>query len=268
MRQMNQLTIGLGRGNVDDDNLQYDPYGNEPIQDRFSDRSLSTAYFTRSPTPLQPDDDNLQYDPYGNEAIQDRFSEPSQAPPLPDQQRSPTPPLQDRQRSPTTPPPARDRSQTPPQPAQQQPEIPFAVDIYEEIARDNPNISSVEEAAEILAADESATATDVQNLYKGKQSIVTTAKTMGKKHGRSGKEMQGTYSNRQDYKDSWLVGRGERDAKIYKTIDADYAKQELYVNAFNKIKKSISQGTPTRQTRAKTRLKTRNEDMEAGSVEF
>jgi hypothetical protein len=43
IRQMNQLTIGLGRGNVDDDNLQYDPYGNEPIQDRFSDRSLSTA---------------------------------------------------------------------------------------------------------------------------------------------------------------------------------------------------------------------------------
>jgi hypothetical protein len=138
------------------------------------------------------------------------------------------------------------------------------VDIYEEIARDNPNISSVEEAAEILAADESATATDVQNLYKGKQSIVTTAKTMGKKHGRSGKEMQGTYSNRQDYKDSWLVGRGERDAKIFKTIDTDYAKEELYVNAFNRIKNSISQGTPRRQTRAKTR----NEDIEAGSVEF
>ena len=79
-----------------------------------------------------------------------------------------------------------------------------------------------------------------------------------------GKEMQGTYSNRQDYKDSWLVGRGERDAKIFKTIDTDYAKEELYVNAFNRIKNSISQGTPRRQTRAKTR----NEDMEAGSVEF
>jgi hypothetical protein len=225
MRQMNQLTIGLGRGNDFDDNLQYDPYGNEAIQDRFTDRPSSTPYFTPA--------------------------------------RSPTPPLPDRQRSPTTPPPARDRSQTPP-PAQQQANIPFAVDIYEEIARDNPNISSVEEAAEILAADESATATDIQNLYKGKQSIVTTAKTMGKKHGRSGKEMQGTYSNRQDYKDSWLVGRGERDAKFFKTIDTDYAKEELYVNAFNRIKNSISQGTPRRQTRAKTR----NEDMEAGSVEF
>jgi hypothetical protein len=248
IREMRELLTGLGRGNAYD-NLQYDPYGNEAIEDRFSDRSSLAAYYTadptRAPTPLQPD------------------RERSQAPSPAAQERSPTPPLPARQRSPTPPLPAQQRSQTPP-PAQQQTDIPFAVDIYEELARDNPNISSVEEAAEILAADKDATAIDVQNLYKGKQSIFITAKSMGKKHGRSGKDMQGPYRNMPDYKNSWLVGRGERDAKIFKTIDADYVDEELYRNSFAKIKNSISQGTPTRQTRAKSRI----EDMEAGSVEF
>ena len=242
MRQMNQLTIGLGRGNAYD-NLQYDPYGNEAIEDRFSDRSSLASFYSD------------QYEPQARQR--------SQAPSPASRQRSPTPLQPDRQRSPTTPPPARDRSQTPP-PAQQQADIPFAVDIYEELARDNPNISSVEEAAEILAADKDATATDVQNLYKGKQSIFITAKSMGKKHGRSGKEMQGPYKKMPDYKNSWLVGRAERDAKNFMTMDADYADEELYRNSFAKIKNSISQGTPKRQTRAKTR----NEDIEAGSVEF
>jgi hypothetical protein len=57
---------GLGRGNAYDDNLQYDPYGNEPIQDRFSDRGR----------------------------------QPSPTPPLPSRQPSPTPPLPGRERSP------------------------------------------------------------------------------------------------------------------------------------------------------------------------
>jgi hypothetical protein len=138
------------------------------------------------------------------------------------------------------------------------------------LAEEIPGIS-VDEAGQMLAVDKDATPNDIQEFNKGKQSIFTTAKSMGKKHGRSGKEMQGKYLHMQDYTDSYLTGRGERDAKLFVSmdpdmlsIDTDYAKEELYVNAFNRIKNSISQGTPRRQTRAKTR----NEDMEAGSVEF
>ena len=199
--------------------------------------------------------DNLQYDPYGNEAIQDRFSEPSQAPPLPDQQRSPTPPLPDQQRSPTTPPPAQQRSPTPASVARQRSSIPFAVDVYEELAEDNPGIS-VEEAGRMLAADVIATQNDIREFNKGTQSIFTTAKSMGRKHGRSGKQMQGKYFHMQEYIDSYLTGRGESDAKNFMTMDPDMLSidaEDFYKNSFAKIKNQISQGTEKRQTRAKTR---------------
>jgi hypothetical protein len=94
---------------------------------------------------------------------------------------------------------------------------------------------------------------------------------MGKKHGRSGKDMQGKYFHMQEYIDSYLAGRGERDAKNFVTMDEDMLSmdaEDFYKNSFAKIKNSISQGTEKRQTRAKTRAKTRNEDIEAGSREF
>jgi hypothetical protein len=196
-------------------------------------------------------DDNLHYDPSPNESIQDRFSDRSSLASFysADQNRSLTPPLPDRE-----------RSLTPPLPAPEQTDKPFAVDVYEEIAQENPGIS-IEDAGEILAADEIATAKDVQDFYKGKQSIVTTARSQGKRHGKSGKEMQGPYSNMQDYINSYLVGKGEYDANKFLTMDADYAGEELYRNSFTRIKNLVNMGTEKRQTRAKTR----NEDMEAGS---
>jgi hypothetical protein len=242
MRQMNQLTIGLGRGNAYD-NLQYDPYGNEAIEDRFSDRSSLASYYTADPT---------------------------RAPSPVDQERSPTPPPAARQRSPTTPPPAQERSPTPPPASRQRSSIPFAVDIYEELAEEIPGIS-VDEAGQMLAADEDATPNDIQEFNKGKQSIFTTAKSMGKKHGRSGKDMQGKYFHMQEYIDSYLAGRGERDAKNFMTMDEDMLSidaEDFYKNSFNRIKNLVAKGTPIRQTRAKTRAKSRIEDMEAGSVEF
>jgi hypothetical protein len=138
------------------------------------------------------------------------------------------------------------------------------------LAEERPGIS-VEEAGEMLAADETATPKDVQDFYKGKQSIITTAKSMGKKHGRSGKEMQGKYFHMQEYIDSYLTGRGERDAKNFTTMDPEMVSidpEGFYRNSFDRIKNSISQGTEKRQTRSNTRAKSRNEDMEAGSREF
>jgi hypothetical protein len=44
--------------------------------------------------------------------------------------------------------------------------------------------------------------------------------------------------------------------------------EDFYKNSFAKIKNSISQGPEIRQTRAKTKAKSRNEDIEAGSREF
>ena len=136
-------------------------------------------------------DDNLHYDPSPNESIQDRFSDRSSLASFysADQNRSPTPPL-----------PAQERSLTPPLPAREQADKPCAVDMYEELEQEKPGIS-VDEAGEMLAADENATARDVQEFYKGKQSIITTAKSQGKRHGRSGKEMQGKYFHKQEYID-------------------------------------------------------------------
>ena len=228
---MRELMTGFGRENAYDDNLHYDPSPNESIQDRFSDRSSLASFYSA------------------------------------DQNRSPTPPLPAQERSLTPPLPAQERSLTPPLPAKEQADKPFAVDIYEEFAQEKPGIS-VDEAGEMLAADENATARDVQEFYKGKQSIITTAKSQGKRHGRSGKEMQGKYFHMQEYIDSYLVGRGEYDAKIFLTMDQDSLSidpENLYRNSFTRIKNLVNMGTEKRQTRAKTRAKTRNEDIEAGS---
>ena len=138
------------------------------------------------------------------------------------------------------------------------------------MAEEIPGIS-VDEAGQMLAADEDATPNDIQEFNKGKQSIFTTAKSMGKKHGRSGKDMQGKYFHMQEYIDSYLAGRGERDAKNFMTMDEDMLSidaEDFYKNSFNRIKNLVAKGTPIRQTRAKTRAKSRIEDMEAGSVEF
>jgi hypothetical protein len=140
------------------------------------------------------------------------------------------------------------------------------VDVYEELAEERPGIS-VEEAGEMLAADETATPKDVQDFYKGKQSIITTAKSMGKKHGRSGKEMQGKYFHMQDYTDSYLTGRGERDAKLFVSMDRDMLSidaEDFYKNSFNRIKNLVKEGRGKSQTRAKSRI----EDTEAGSSYF
>ena len=218
---------GFGRENAYDDNLHYDPSPNESIQDRFSDRSSLASFYTadqnRSPTPS---------------SLASFYTA--------DQNRSPTPPLPDRE-----------RSLTPPLPAREQADKPFAVDIYEEFAQEKPGIS-VDEAGEMLAADENATAKDVQEFYKGKQSIITTAKSQGKRHGKSGKGMQGPYINMQDYKNSYLVGKGEYDAKIFLTMDQDSLSidpEDLYRNSFTRIKNLVNMGTEKRQTRAKTRAK-------------
>ena len=233
MREMNQLMTGLGRGNAYDDNLQYDPYGNEQIQERFSDRSSLASFDTAQEEPI-------------------------------DQERSPTPPLPDpaRERSPTPPLPDRERSLTPPLPGREQAEKPFAVDIYEELAEERPGIS-IDEAGKMLAADKDATPQDVQEFKTGKQSILITAKGQGTKHGKAGKDMQAPYLQFQEYVDSYLVGRGEYDAKNFLTMDQDLLfidPDGLYRNSFAKIKNSVNRGTEKRQTRAKARAKTRNED--------
>jgi hypothetical protein len=235
VREMRELLTGsgLGRGNAYDDNLQYDPYGNETIQDRFSDRSSLAEYYTadptRAPTPLQPD--------------RERSHAPS-----PDRQRLPTPPPAARQRSPTPPPASRQRSPTPQPASRQRSPIPFAVDVYEELAEERPGIS-VDEAGQMIAADVNATSNDIQEFSKGKQSIFTTAKSMGKKHGRSGKEMQGKYFHMQEYIDSYLVGRGERDAKNFMSMDPDMVSidpEGFYTNSFNRIKNLVTKGTEKR----------------------
>jgi hypothetical protein len=72
---------GTGRVNVDDDNLRYDPYADESMQDRFSDRSSSTSFHSTQQEPANKnfamDDDNLRYDPYPDESMHDRFSDRS-----------------------------------------------------------------------------------------------------------------------------------------------------------------------------------------------
>jgi hypothetical protein len=122
----------------------------------------------------------------------------------------------------------------------------------------------------MLAADENATSQDIERFKKGKQSILITAKGQGKKHGRAGKDMEGKYLGMQEYVDNYLVGRGEYDAKNYGTMDQDLLfidPDGFYRNSFNKIRNSVNKGTEKRQTRAKARAKTRNEDIEAGSSE-
>ena len=78
-------------------------------------------------------------------------------------------------------------------------------------------------------------------------------------------EMQGKYFHMQEYIDSYLVGRGEYDAKNFLTMDQDLVSidpEGLYRNSFTRIKNLVNMGTEKRQTRAKTR---NNEDIEAGS---
>ena len=236
--------IGIGRGNAYDDNLQSDLYPNESIQDRFSDRSSLASFNTTQEEP--------------NESIQDRFSDRSSLASFytADQNRSPTPSL-----------PARERSLTPPLPGREQAEKPFAVDIFEELAEERPGIS-IDEAGAMLAADKDATSQDVQEFKTRKQSIKTTARGQGKKHGKAGKDIQGRYMGMQEYVDSYLVGRGEYDARNFLTMDPEFLSidpENLYRNSFTKIKNLVNMGTEKRQTRAKTRAKTRNEDIEAGS---
>jgi hypothetical protein len=237
-----------GRGNTYD-NLQYDPYRNESIDDRFSDRSSLTGYYT----PLPPDRERSQAPSLTG------YYTPSQASSPADQERSPTPP-----------PASRQLSQTPQLPARQQSNKPFAVDVYEELAEDVVGLT-VDEAGQMLAADVNATPKDIQEFNKGKQSIFTTAKSMGTKHGRSGIEMQGKYFHMQEYIDSYLAGRGERDAKNLTSMDEKILRidpEDFYKKSFTRIKNLVAKGTPIRQTREKTKAKSRNEDIEAGSREF
>ena len=143
------------------------------------------------------------------------------------------------------------------------------MDIYEELAEERPGIS-VDEAGAMLATDENATPQDVQEFKTGKQSILITAKGQGTKHGRAGKDMEGNYLGMQEYVDSYLVGRGEYDARNYETMDQDLLSidpEGFYRNSFIKIRNSVNRGTEKRQTRAKARAKKRNEDIEAGSSE-
>ena len=219
--------IGIGRGNAYDDNLQSDLYPNESIQDRFSDRSSLASFYTA------------------------------------DQNRSPTPSLPAQERSPTPSLPARERSLTPPLPGREQAEKPFAVDIFEELAEERPGIS-IDEAGAMLAAEKDVTPKDIEDFKQGKQSIKTTARGQGKKHGKAGKDIQGRYLGMQEYIDSYLVGRGEYDARNFLTMDPEFLSidpENLCRNSFAKIKNLVNSGTEKRQTRAKTR----NEDMEAGS---
>ncbi len=60
----------------------------------------------------------------------------------------------------------------------------------EEIVKAVPGIS-VENAGQMFASEEGVTTKEAQDFYKGKQSIVISVKSMGKKHGKSGKDMQG-----------------------------------------------------------------------------
>jgi hypothetical protein len=86
--------------------------------------------------------------------------------------------------------------------------------------------------------------------------------------------MQGRYFHMQEYIDSYLVGRGESDAKNFMTMDPDMLSidpEDFYKNSFTRIKNLVAKGTPIRQTRAKTKAKSRIEDIEdveAGSREF
>ena len=68
----------------------------------------------------------------------------------------------------------------------------------------------------------------------------------------------------QEYIDSYLVGRGEYDAKNLLTMDPEFLSidpEKLYRNSFTRIKNLVNMGTEKHQTRAKTRI----EDIEAGS---
>ncbi len=69
-----------------------------------------------------------------------------------------------------------------------------------------------------------------------------TAKSMGKKHGKSGKDMQGPYTQREDYKNSYLVGRGEYDGNNLMVFDRQYEDEELYRNSFTKTKAKSERG--------------------------
>jgi hypothetical protein len=158
----------------------------------------------------------------------------------------------------------------------------FAMDVYEEIAKAVPGIS-VENAGKMLAAEEGVTAKDVEDFKQGKQSIVRTARTQGKKHGKSGSEMKGNYAKMEDYINSYLVGKGEYDGK-FSLFDQQYADEELYRNSFTKAKakfdkniekavrnsenvttrrgRSRTRNVTTRRARSRPMAKTRIEDTE------
>jgi hypothetical protein len=95
---------------------------------------------------------------------------------------------------------------------------------------------SIENAGKMLATEEGVTAKEVEDFKQGKQSIVRTARTQGKKHGKSGSEMKGNYAKMEDYVNSYLVRRGEFDANHLMILDYRYGDEELYRNSFIKTK--------------------------------
>ena len=139
------------------------------------------------------------------------------------------------------------------------------MDVYEEIAKAVPGIS-VENAGQMLASEEGVTAKEVQEFYKGKQSIVTTARSQGKRHGKSGKEIQGPYGKMEDYKNSYLVGKGEYDGSRLVRFDPRYEYEELYQNSFNKAKAKSERGRQTEDREAGMNFDraARNEDRGEG----
>lgn len=178
---------------------------------------------------------NLHYDPYNpNESMEDRFTERSfhTAQQEPDDEEEPAP-----------------INKT------------FAMDVYEEIAKENPGIS-IENAGKMLASTEDVTEKEVRDFYTGKQSIITTARGQGRKHGKSGSEIKGPYAKMPDYKNSYLVGKGEYDGKLSR-FDQEYADEELYRNSFTKAKANFdkniekavqnSENVTTRRGRSRTR---------------
>ncbi len=110
---------------------------------------------------------------------------------------------------------------------------------------------------------------DVQEFKEGKQSIETTAKGQGTKHGKAGKEMEGPYRKMKDYINSYLVGKGAYDGKHLMVFDPQYKDEELYRDSFTKaefdkhIEKAVqdSDNVTSRRERGRGR---RIEDTDAG----
>ena len=215
--------------------------------------------------------DNLQHDPYNpNESMEDRYSDSSFHTKLqePDTERQERLPSQAHASEPA------DKEE--PDDEEEPADKSFAVDVFEELAEERPGIS-IEEAGKMLATEEGVTAEEVEDFQQGKQSIVTTARGQGKKHGKAGSEMKGPYAKMPDYIDSYHVGRGEFDANHSLVSDHLYKDEELYRNSFIKTKAKIdkkiekavqsSENVKTRRGRSRSRTrrpmaKSRIEDTE------